>query len=223
MSYRELPAPGSLRELAECVWISDTPRRARILPDGCMDLIAMEERALVAGPDTKAFISEPDVTVVRGIRFRPGVLPRLLRIPAVEVRNQRIDLDLLLPNIFSGSLMSLTTRLLDDQTSRETAPWRLHILRHVTDRLGSGASVHSVADEIGWSARNLQRQCLAVYGYGPATLRRILRFRKAVRLLDGGMSAADTAAVAGYADQSHLSRQVHDLAGVPASQLGNGA
>jgi hypothetical protein len=46
---------------------------------------------------------------------------------------------------------------------------------------------------------------------------------KAVRLLDAGMSAGDTAALAGYADQSHLSRHVYELAGVPASQLGNGA
>jgi AraC-like DNA-binding protein len=223
VSYRELPAPGPLRDLAECVWISDAPRRARVLPDGCMDLIEMDDRVLVAGPDTTAFISEHDCAVARGIRFRPGVLPRLLGVPAVEVRNNRIDLELLRPNTCGGSLMSLTARLLEGESARETAPWRLAVLSHVTERLGSGAAVHSVADEIGWSARNLQRQCAAVYGYGPATLRRILRFRKAVRLLDAGVPAVDTAALAGYADQSHLSRQVQDLAGVPASQLSNGA
>jgi AraC-like DNA-binding protein len=223
VSYRELPAPGPLRDLAECVWISDAPRRARVLPDGCMDLIEMDGRVLVAGPDTTAFISEHDCAVARGIRFRPGVLPRLLGVPAIEVRNNRIDLELLRPNAGGDSLMSITARLLEGESACETAPWRLAVLRHVTERLGSGAAVHSVADEIGWSARNLQRQCAAVYGYGPATLRRILRFRKAVRLLDAGMSAGDTAALAGYADQSHLSRQVNELAGVPASQLGNGA
>jgi AraC-like DNA-binding protein len=219
VSYRELPAPALLHELAECVWISDAPRRARVLPDGCMDLIEMDDRVLVAGPDTTAFISEHESAVARGIRFRPGVLPRLLGIPAIELRNNRIDLELLHPNAVGSSLTSITARLLEGETARETAPWRLGVLRHVTGRLGSGAAVHSVADEIGWSARNLQRQCAAVYGYGPATLRRILRFRKAVRLLDAGMPAADTAAMTGYADQSHLSRQVHELAGVPAGQL----
>lgn len=222
MTYRELPTPGPLRALAECVWISDAPRRTRVLPDGCMDLIEMDDRVVVAGPDTTAFITEQEGAAT-GIRFRPGVLPRLLGVPAVEVRNTRIGLDLLRPNASGGPLMSLTARLLEGETDRETAPWRLGALRHVTERLGSGATVRSVADEIGWSARNLQRQCAAVYGYGPATLRRILRFRRAVRLLDAGVSAADTAAMAGYADQSHLSREVRDLAGVPPSQLGNGA
>jgi AraC-like DNA-binding protein len=188
-----------------------------------MDLIAMDDRVLVAGPDTTAFLSEQDCAVARGIRFRPGVLPRLLGVPAVEVRNSRIDLELLRPNTVGGSLISLTERLLEGETTRETAPWRLAVLRHVTDQLGNGAAVHSIADEIGWSARNLQRQCTAVYGYGPATLRRILRFRQATRLLDAGVSVCDTAAITGYADQSHLARQVRDLAGVPASQLGNGA
>lgn len=223
MSYRELPAPARLRELVECTWVSDSPRRARVLPDGCMDLIEMDGRVLVAGPDTTAFISDQSCAVATGIRFRPGVLPRLLGIPAVEVRNARVDLELLRPNISGPGLMPLTGRLLQHEASRETAPWRLAVLRHVTERLGSGATVHSVAGEIGWSARNLQRQCVAVYGYGPATLRRILRFRKAVRLLEAGMSAADAAAMSGYADQSHLSRQVHELAGVSASQLGCGA
>lgn len=221
MSYREFPAPGPLRELAECLWVSDEPRRARVLPDGCMDLIEMDDSVVVAGPDTSAFVSES--TAATGIRFRPGMLPRLLGVPAVEVRDSRVDLKLLRPKGSGGSLLTVAARLLRESASRETAPWRLPALDHVTQRLYDGAAVQSVADEIGSSARNLQRHCAAVYGYGPATLRRILRFRKAVRLLDAGVPGADAAALAGYADQAHLSRQVHELAGVPASQLGNEA
>lgn len=223
VSYRELPAPAALRDLAECVWVNEGPRRARVLPDGCMDLIEMNDAVLVAGPDTAAFLSDQRSPLATGIRFRPGVLPRLLGVPASELHNERVALDTLRPELLGGSLMSVTSRLLGRDSNRETAPWRLAQLRYVTQRFAGGASVHAVADETGWSTRNLQRQCVAVYGYGPATLRRVLRFRQAVRLLRSGRTIADAAAAVGYADQAHLSRQVRELAGVPAGQLDSGA
>jgi AraC-like DNA-binding protein len=58
-----------------------------------------------------------------------------------------------------------------------------------------------------------------VYGYGPATLRRILRFRRAVLLLDDGLPNAEVAARAGFADQPHLHREVRELSGVPLATL----
>jgi len=90
---------------------------------------------------------------------------------------------------------------------------------HVTRRLGGGARVEDLADELGWSPRSLTRQCTAVFGYGPATLRRILRFRRAGNLLHAGVAPAEVAARVGYADQPHLAREVKALAGVPASAL----
>jgi AraC-like DNA-binding protein len=65
----------------------------------------------------------------------------------------------------------------------------------------------------------VQRHCIAIYGYGPATLRRILRFRKAHRLLRSGLPVTEVAARAGYADQPHLHREVRALAGVPVAAL----
>jgi AraC-like DNA-binding protein len=88
---------------------------------------------------------------------------------------------------------------------------------------GGRFAVTEVAREVGWSSRTLHRQCGAVYGYGPATLRRILRFRRAVRLLDDGLPAVVVAARAGYADQPHLHREVRDLAGVPLTALRQGS
>ena len=92
-------------------------------------------------------------------------------------------------------------------------------LRHITDSLDNGAAVTEWPATVGWSSRTLQRQCAAVYGYGPATLRRILRFRRAVRLFDDGASSADVAAAAGYADQPHLHREVRDLTGMSLATL----
>ncbi|MDT5240331.1 MAG: hypothetical protein QOD97_2529, partial [Mycobacterium sp.] len=58
VGYHEQPPPTRLRELVECAWVVDGPGGpVRVLPDGCMDLIRMDGRIVVAGPDTTASIS----------------------------------------------------------------------------------------------------------------------------------------------------------------------
>jgi AraC-like DNA-binding protein len=224
VGYRESPPPDRLRQLVECEWTrTGAAAPARILPDGCMDLILMEGRIVVAGPDSSAYLSAATHGPIGGLRFRPGVLPRLLGVPAHHLRDSRVALEDIRGATRGRSLVDVAGTLAADPPRVETAPWSLPVLDRVTARLASGAAVPDVAREAGWSARTLQRQCAAVYGYGPATLRRILRFRRAVRLLGGGLPAAEVAARAGYADQPHLYREVRDLAGVSLGQLGNGA
>ncbi len=85
------------------------------------------------------------------------------------------------------------------------------------------------------SERQLRRRCQDSIGYGPATLRRILRFRRFVSWADAGRGAdldasrgdlagsgGDLAQVAfdlGYADQAHLTRECVRLAGVTPAAL----
>ncbi|MDQ4031636.1 MAG: helix-turn-helix domain-containing protein [Actinomycetota bacterium] len=64
---------------------------------------------------------------------------------------------------------------------------------------------------MGWTERTLHRRCQDASGYGPAVLRRILRFHLALRVARQGASFAVTAARAGYADQAHLAREVRAL------------
>jgi AraC-like DNA-binding protein len=222
VGYREFPPPTTLRDLVECAWVVDgPPEPVRVLPDGCMDLMRMDGRFMVAGPDTTASVSprgdgEPFV----GLRFHPGMLPRLLGVPASELRNARVavrDLRSVPPR--TRSLVELAADLASDGPRPETAPWSLPLLSQVTGSLAAGSAVIDVAREVGWSSRTLQRQCRAVYGYGPATLRRILRFRHAMRLLGDGLPYIDVAARAGYADQPHLHREVRDLAGISLAAL----
>jgi AraC-like DNA-binding protein len=221
VGYREFAPPAALRDLVECAWVVDgPPAPVRVLPDGCMDLMRMDGAILVAGPDTTASVSPRGAEPFVGLRFHPGVLPRLLRVPASEVRNERVPLAELqggLPR--RGSLTEIAAALASEQPRPETAPWSLALLNHVTARLAAGSAVADVARDIGWSARTVQRHCAAIYGYGPATLRRILRFRRAVRLLDVGLPYGEVAARAGYADQPHLHREARELAGVPLASL----
>jgi AraC-like DNA-binding protein len=221
VGYREFSPPAALRDLIECVWVVDGPPEAvRVLPDGCMDLLRMDGRIMVAGPDTTASVSPREGEPFVGLRFHPGVLPRLLAVPASELRNERVALT----DVRSGlprhrSLTELAAALASNEPRPETAPWSLALLGRVTRSLAAGSAVAGVAREIGWSNRTIQRQCTSVYGYGPATLRRILRFRRAVLLLGDGLPPTEVAARTGYADQPHLHREVRDLAGVPVASL----
>jgi len=55
-----------------------------------MDLMRMDGRFVVAGPDTAASVGPRDGEPFVGLRFHPGVLPRLLGVPASELRNARV-------------------------------------------------------------------------------------------------------------------------------------
>jgi AraC-like DNA-binding protein len=221
VGYREFAPPAVLDDLVECAWVMDgPPAPVRVMPDGCMDLIRMDGRIVVAGPDTVASVASRGGEPFVGLRFRPGILPRLLGVPARHVCNQRVPLvELRSVPPRPRSLTELAVELASERPRAETSPWALPVLGRITDSLAAGSSVSDVAAGVGWSRRTLQRQCAAVYGYGPATLRRILRFRHALRLLDFGVPPADVAFRTGYADQPHLHREVRALAGVPLASL----
>ncbi|WP_086565815.1 DUF6597 domain-containing transcriptional factor [Streptomyces africanus] len=216
--------------LAGAVVWRNAPERdgaARVLPDGCMDLLWHEGRLLVAGPDTHAYLTDGEDGTWAGVRFYPGTAPALLGVPAHELRDRRVELADLWP---APEVRRLAARVnaapdpvsgLEDLALRQAAgadpPDPL--LRQVVTALGAGRPVAAIADELGLGARQLHRRSLTAFGYGPKTLARILRLRRALALARHGVPFADTAARAGYADQAHLARDVRELAGLPLGEL----
>ncbi|MEF9907357.1 helix-turn-helix domain-containing protein [Streptomyces sp. P9-A2] len=201
----------------------------RVLPDGCMDLLWHDGRLLVAGPDTHAHLTEGGTSSSwAGIRFHPGTAPALLGVPAHELRDRRPDLTDIWP---TAEVRRATARVnaaadpargLEDLALRRAAEAVTPpdpVLRHVVAALDAGRPVAKTADELGLSARQLHRRSLTAFGYGPKTLARILRFRRALALARGGTPYAETATRTGYADQAHLSRDVRDLTGLPLGEL----
>ncbi|MEV0717568.1 helix-turn-helix domain-containing protein [Asanoa sp. NPDC050611] len=205
-----------------------TSREARILPDGCTDLIWSSRTGLmVAGPDTTAGLS--DLTagdLVIGLRFPPGTGPAVFGLPAGELTDQRVPLDVLWPaatvreiadGMAAGGGGDLLDRLAEARLRAAGGPDpRAQV---ITRSLAAGATVTATAAEVGLTERALHRTSRDLYGYGPKTLARILRLRRALALLRAGAPKATAAADAGYADQPHLSREVRALAGVPLGQL----
>jgi AraC-like DNA-binding protein len=238
--YREWLPPAALRDALTCLWVSVTPAAqpsvTDVLPDGCADLIWQSGRgAYVAGPDTgPAPAHLPAGTVVVGARFRPGAGGPALGLPLAELRDQRVDLAAFLPAFGRQLPADLPAELALDMVTRLIAelvttgpPDRavLHGARLLADPglLAAGpGSVGGLSDTLGLSERQLRRRFDAAVGYGPKTLHRVLRFRRALaRLTETGPAAnlADLAIEAGYADQAHLTRETTRLAGRPPATL----
>ncbi|GHE93583.1 helix-turn-helix domain-containing protein [Streptomyces fumanus] len=68
--------------------------------------------------------------------------------------------------------------------------------------------VEELADEAGWSRKRLWSRFRTQIGLGPKRAARLVRFDHAVHRLAAGHGAARVAAETGYADQSHLHREV---------------
>jgi catechol 2,3-dioxygenase-like lactoylglutathione lyase family enzyme len=91
LGYMERPS----RIHGALVWHRpDASRPARILPDGCMDVIwASDGELFVAGPDTRAYVHQGrSGTSLTGIRLPPGLGPVVLGAPAHLLRDRRVDL-----------------------------------------------------------------------------------------------------------------------------------
>jgi transcriptional regulator GlxA family with amidase domain len=81
--------------------------------------------------------------------------------------------------------------------------------------------VEAVGRRLAISERQLRRRFEAAVGYSPRTLARVLRLQRFLALASNGRASdlAWLAADAGYADQSHLTRDCAELGGLPAGAL----
>ncbi|MCT2590332.1 helix-turn-helix transcriptional regulator [Streptomyces sp. N2-109] len=200
---------------------------SRVLPDGCMDLI-WSDGFLVAGPDTGPHVdaAAPGRSWT-GLRFAPGTGPSVLGVPAHELRDRRVPLDALWPG---AQVRRLTERaaesadpaaLLEQLASPLLRPDPAHdaVRETVLRGVRQGSSVAELAQAAGLSTRQLHRRALDAFGYGPKTLARVLRMRRALVLARAGRPPAEVALAAGYADQPHLAREIKALTGLPLTQL----
>ncbi|TDU86932.1 AraC family transcriptional regulator [Kribbella voronezhensis] len=100
--------------------------------------------------------------------------------------------------------------------ARAELSWAWQRLRETA----GGVGVQELAREVGWSRRHLSERFRAEYGLSPKVAGRVLRFEQAVATLKRRPTTrlADLAADLGYADQAHLTREWHSLAGCSPRQ-----
>ncbi len=227
--YAERP---SAHGIFACTWSrtmpADVPPKD-VVPDGCADVLWHREsgRLFVAGPDTHAHRTSLPPGLLVAVRFLPGRAPTGLGVPSSEVRDERVDLDLVWPGdrvrrladaLAAAPTVVAAERVLADAVAGVGGDWDPAVPRLVS-LIRRGDRVATVADALGWTERQLYRRSLAAFGYGPKTLQKVLRFDRALRLARGGTDLASVAYATGYADQAHLARDVKALAGVPMTAL----
>ena len=204
--YREFPPPAALAPLVECVWTR-----------GCAsDVIWRQGRGtIIVGPDTAAR-AYPRLAgeLLIGLRFRPGAGGGGIGMPLDALRDRQVDArEIDRAFDLDGELppAEVFRALLTAAADRRPDPIVLAAAPRVADRDLAG-----LARELAISERQLRRRFHAAVGYGPATLARVLRFRRFLALADRGRDdLAGLAVDAGYADQAHLTRDFTAFGGSP--------
>lgn len=204
------------------------PGPYRVLPDGGTDVILTPRGLLVAGPDTRAHVGTGEAgDTFTGLRFAPGQGPAVLGAPAHELRNLRVPLAdlwgerrarLAAERVAAAADPGAALEALARARLADAEPPEPYVPA-VVEALAAGRPVAEVAGAVGLGERQLHRRSLAVFGYGPKTLARVLRMNRALALARAGTPPAGVAALTGYADQAHLAREMRALAGVPLTAL----
>ena len=237
MRYQELAPNDRLKSLVAGFWAFPSSGYAhRVLPDGCMDIVVLQGRARLVGTMKTAIVVPPSNDAVLGIRFRPGEVARLFS----GLPGELTDSDMLLHEVWGhdgGRLEDALLAVVEEATRRALdanailrralpiveqalcqhlashgAPSDLPI-RAAASLLGEGASVREAAEKAGLSERHLARRFIERVGVSPRTFARVRRLQRAALEMQRGAKPADAAALVGYADQPHFTREASALAG----------
>ncbi|NUP50340.1 MAG: AraC family transcriptional regulator [Catenulispora sp.] len=165
------------------------------------------------------------------VYLTPIALSGLLGVPGREVAGQVLTVDDLLPSwgrTFSDKLASARSwserfalverSLLEFPRRRNPAPeWVVGMCREIATS-GGTIRISSLVSASGWSHRYVARTFSEHIGLTPKQLAGVIRFERA-SMNFGRRPLAEIAAVHGYADQSHLTRDVIRYAGETPTQL----
>lgn len=212
------------------------PHHHIVLPDGCVDLVA----AIAPGAATvwlygtatqRTALAVDPATRYLGVRFLPGQARHFLTMSAAELTDRaepvsgRDALGLAEARWLTVNAECLFTELdallltvLAGRTPRQRP------LDNLLQHLLHGpphTSLVALAAASGMSRRQLERLCRTHVGVSPAHFAMIRRCHRALGMLSQApdQSLASIAASAGYADQSHLTRELRRFTGLTPGAL----
>ena len=196
-------APEPLRRWVAAAWRVDAPygHEVHTTPDASIDLVIVANEAFdgifVGGP-LRAFARRAlrGETRLVGLSLRPGL----------------------------GALVGVSAGLFRFIEARaEAARFDARVAETIAraEQSRRGLSVASLARQAGLTERSLRRLFERHVGMPPAAYLRILRFNRALKRLRARRkeALAEAALSLGFADQSHLARDLRELGGVTATAL----
>ena len=238
--------PGApLSALVDHYWLSwnNTAVRHAVLPDGCVDVVIEclegDARCWAFGTTTQRRQLEvrPGAHYL-GVRFRAGQGRHVLSVAAGELTDTRLPASegtrLPLERVVEAlQRASLPTRepfevferalwaYLERQPPAETV---LDAALRLVDERSSQVRVGELAAQLGISRRHLERLFTEHVGVSPKQYLNILRCTHAWGLLQRGPHSplSRVAHEAGFADQSHMNREVRRLLAVTPGQIARG-
>lgn len=241
-THQDRPPAAELRRHVVCVSVQQVfsgsePYTYRPVPNGSAELrCAVGAMPQVVGPQSEALehTLAPGTTVV-GVRFSPGAASSVLGVPAAEVVDLSVDAE----DLWGRSAVEV-----GEAVAAAASPWEAaaKLEAFVQARLADAAEpdpvtmeavrlllpgrtreVTSLPARLYISESQLRRRLQEATGFAPKVLHRMLRFQGFLALAQGYERPSDElarlAADAGYADQSHLTRESARLAGLSPQTL----
>jgi AraC-like DNA-binding protein len=199
------------------------PKPGRVtMPDVCCDLVWMRDRLVLSGPLSRGRRSTSTGEPIQVMNLDPLVARAWLGVPLEEFTDYDIPLEDVAPHMvgmlseafFNGTAVKLVRPVGPPPLDHRRVAVAAAVIR-------AGRSIHDAARRAELSVRQLERLFRDAYGLSPVRYRRILRFRHSVKALRAGQTLASAAALVGFADQSHFSREVRELMGHSPNTLLN--
>lgn len=206
--------------------------RIQVFPSGCVvvrfDIGPGEVRPVVYGPSVRPDMQSVFVagTSAFGVALRLERAPSLIGCDISELRDQRLDLELLWP----GGTEELCDRLWHTQGLCErvdilTSFLRQHLRRQqaphadflcAVQKIGNRVDSSTLPRDLGLSERSVRRHFERNVGLSPKQVARVMRLQTAMRTLATVPATPHLrlALDAGFSDQPHFSREFKRLLGM---------
>jgi AraC-like DNA-binding protein len=167
-----------------------------------------------------------------GIQFYPHALARLFSIPAIELTNQGVELQLLLGNqgveliekvnachSFEQKVKTvsnfLVSRIATHRSNYKNIEWAIRQMHLQHGQLVLSELVNLCC----LSQRQFERRFKQLSGFSPQSYLKLIRFETALqRISDVEKNFTQLAVDAGYYDQAHFNRDFKQFTGVSPSQ-----